>query len=48
LIDNAGISIDDAARGQVRQLPHVQFIQPRTDMPPATPAAPPAAPTAQQ
>jgi outer membrane protein len=48
LIDNAGISIDDAARGQVRQLPHVQFIQPRTDMPPATQAAPPAAPTAQQ
>src|SRR4029077_12891122 len=48
LIENTGISIDDAARGQVRQLPHVPFIQPRTDMPPAPPAAPPAAPTAQQ
>jgi outer membrane protein TolC len=45
LIDNAGISIDDAARGQVRQLPHVPFIQPRTDLPSVSqPAAPAQAP----
>ena len=42
LVDHAGISIDDAARGQVRQMPHVPFIQPRTDAPSATtPAAQP-------
>jgi hypothetical protein len=41
LIDHAGISIDDAARGQVRQMPKVPFIAPRTDLP--SPATPPAA-----
>jgi outer membrane protein TolC len=42
LTDNAGINIDDAVRGQVQQLPHVQFIQPRTEVPSV--AIPPAAP----
>jgi outer membrane protein len=42
LVDHAGISIEDAARGQVRQMPRVPFIQPRTDTPSATmPAAQP-------
>jgi outer membrane protein TolC len=35
LTDHAGISIDDAAKGEVRQLPHVPFIAPRTDLPKA-------------
>jgi outer membrane protein TolC len=47
LMDNAGISIDDAARGEVRQMPHVPFIQPRTETPSSMPAAQPA-PSAQQ
>ncbi len=42
LIDNVGISIDDAARGQVRQMPHVPFIQPRTETPATTQTVPPA------
>ena len=46
LVDHAGISIDDAARGQVRQMPHVPFIQPRTDAPSVT--TPPAQPPQQQ
>jgi outer membrane protein TolC len=33
LTDHAGVSIDDAARGEVRQMPHVPFIAPRTDLP---------------
>jgi outer membrane protein len=46
LMDHAGISIDDAARGEVRQMPHVPFIQPRTETPSTMPAAQPA-PSAQ-
>jgi outer membrane protein len=46
LMDNAGVSIDDAARGEVRQMPHVPFIQPRTETPSTMPAAQPA-PSAQ-
>jgi outer membrane protein len=42
LIDNVGISIDDAARGQVHQMPHVPFIQPRTETPATTQTVPPA------
>ena len=33
LLDHTGISIDDAARGQVGQLPKVPFIAPRKDTP---------------
>jgi outer membrane protein TolC len=32
LLDKLGISIDDAARGQVTQLPHVPYIAPRKDL----------------
>ena len=46
LVDHAGISIEDAARGQVRQMPRVPFIQPRTDTPSAT--TPTAQPSQQQ
>jgi outer membrane protein len=41
LLDRSGISIDDAARGQVTRLPNVPYIAPRKDLPsaaqPATP-----------
>jgi outer membrane protein len=33
LLDHIGVSIDDAARGQVTHLPNVPFIAPRKDMP---------------
>jgi outer membrane protein len=33
LLDHNGISIDDAARGQVTRLPNVPYIAPRKDMP---------------
>jgi outer membrane protein len=36
LLDHYGISIDDAARGQVSRLPNVPYIAPRKDAPPAT------------
>jgi len=35
LLDHAGISIDDAARGQVTRLPNVPYIAPRKDVPSA-------------
>jgi len=38
LLDHHGISIDDAARGQVTRMPNVPFIAPRKDMPSAMPA----------
>jgi outer membrane protein len=49
LLDHAGISIDDAARGQVTHLPNVPYIAPRKDTPavsqpmpqPNVPAQPP-------
>ena len=31
LVDHAGINIEDAARGQVQQLPHAPFIKPRAE-----------------
>ncbi len=34
-LDNAGISIDDAARGQVNRLPTVPYVAPRKDASPA-------------
>jgi outer membrane protein len=38
LLDHYGISIDDAARGQVTRLPNVPYIAPRKDLPPTTTA----------
>jgi outer membrane protein len=35
VLDHAGISIDDAARGQVTRLPNVPYVAPRTDQPAA-------------
>ena len=45
LLDHNGISVDDAARGQVSRLPNVPYIAPRKDLPsvaqpPLQPAAP--------
>ena len=42
LLDHNGISIDDAARGQVTRLPNLPYVAPRKDLPSITP------PTAQQ
>ena len=44
LLDHAGISIDDAARGQVTRLPNVRYIAPRKDLPSAAQPAPQTAP----
>jgi outer membrane protein len=44
LLDHNGISVDDAARGQVTRLPNVPYIAPRKDMPSVAqplPQAPP-------
>jgi outer membrane protein TolC len=40
LLDHAGISIDDAARGQVTRLPNVPYIAPRKDLPSAAQPVP--------
>jgi outer membrane protein len=40
-LDHAGISIDDAARGQVTRLPNVPYVAPRKDLPSVAPAQPP-------
>src|SRR5271165_5292204 len=37
-LNRAGISIDDAARGQVTRMPNVPSVAPRKDLPSATPA----------
>lgn len=42
LLDHNGISIDDAARGQVSRLPNAPFVTPRKDLPLVTEPAPPA------
>jgi outer membrane protein len=39
-LDRAGVSIDDAAKGQVTRMPSVPYIAPRKDLPAATPPAP--------
>ena len=44
LLDNNGISIDDAARGQVTHMPNVPYVAPRKDLPATTPATPPTTP----
>jgi outer membrane protein TolC len=38
-LDRAGISIDDAARGQVTHMPNVPYVAPRKDLPASTPSA---------
>jgi outer membrane protein TolC len=40
LLDHNGISMDDAARGQVRRLPTVPYIAPRKDLPSVAQPAP--------
>ena len=40
LLDHAGVSIDDAARGQVTRLPNVPYIAPRKDLPSVAQPAP--------
>jgi outer membrane protein len=40
LLDHAGISIDDAARGQVTHLPNVPYVAPLKDLPGTPPAQP--------
>jgi hypothetical protein len=47
LLDHDGISVDDAARGQVTRLPSAPYIAPRKDMP-STPQPVPQAAPAQQ
>lgn len=37
LLDNNGISIDDAARGQVTHIPNVPYVAPRKDLPSTQP-----------
>ena len=41
LLDHTGVSIDDAARGEVTHMPNVPFIAPRKDAMPSTTPAPP-------
>ncbi|MGA9979573.1 MAG: TolC family protein [Candidatus Sulfotelmatobacter sp.] len=40
-LDHAGISIDDAAKGQVTRLPNVPYVAPRKDLPSDQPSAQP-------
>jgi hypothetical protein len=39
-LDHAGISIDDAAKGQVTRMPSVPYIAPRKELPSVAPPAP--------
>jgi len=41
LLDENGVSVDDAARGQVTHLPRVPYVAPRKDLPPSAPTAQP-------
>ena len=47
LLDHDGISVDDAARGQVTRLPSAPYIAPRKDMPSVAQPLPQAAPAQQ-
>ncbi len=38
LLDNEGVSIDDAVRGEVTRLPNVPFVAPRKELPTTEPA----------
>lgn len=40
LLDHYGISIEDAARGQVTRLPNVPYVAPRKDLPATAPSQP--------
>jgi outer membrane protein len=40
-LDHAGISIDDAAKGQVTRMPNVPSVTPRKELPSTTPPPPP-------
>ena len=40
LLDHHGISIDDAARGQVTHMPNVPYVAPRKELPTVSPEAP--------
>ena len=42
LLDHNGISVDDAARGQVTRMPNVPYIAPRKDLPSVAQPVPPA------
>jgi outer membrane protein len=44
LLDHNGISVDDAARGQVTHMPNVPYIAPRKDVPSVAQPAPQAGP----
>ncbi|HEY3972024.1 MAG TPA: TolC family protein [Candidatus Sulfotelmatobacter sp.] len=39
-LDRAGVSVDDAAKGQVTRMPNVPDVAPRKDLPSATPPPP--------
>jgi len=41
LLDHAGISIDDAAKGQVTRMPNAPYVTPRKDLTSTTPATQP-------
>jgi len=43
LLDHNGVSVDDAARGQVTRMPNVPYITPRKDLPSVAQPAPQAA-----
>jgi outer membrane protein TolC len=47
LLDHNGISIDDAARGQVTRMPNVPYVAPRKETPATTPAIQQTTPPAQ-
>lgn len=47
LLDHDGISVDDAAKGQVTRMPSVPYIAPRKDMPSVAQPLPQAAPAQQ-
>jgi len=48
LLDHAGIDVADATRGEVKRLPNVPYVAPRTDVaPPGQAPSAPATPSAQ-
>ena len=47
LLDHNGISIDDAARGQVTRMPNVPYVAPRKDLPSTAPSIQETPPPAQ-
>jgi hypothetical protein len=40
LLDHHGISVDDAARGQVTHMPNVPYVAPRKELPVVSPETP--------